>query len=95
MLTNADIERYKELQKQVQEANAEKQTLKAEIKVFHEQGLEKLAKYGFTSYQDLPKFKEKIDQLELKVREEMAQMEEYCKYMADKKIEKISIFSKE
>lgn len=95
MLTNADIEKYKDLQKQVAEANADKQTMRAEIKVFHEQGLEKLAKYGFSSYQDIGKFKEKIDQIELKVREEMKQMEEYCKYMADKKLEKMAIFSKE
>jgi predicted transcriptional regulator len=95
MLNNDEIERYKQLQKQVNEANTEKQAMKAEIKVFNEQGLQKLQKYGYSSYQDVPKLAEQIAKTEQKVREEISEMEAYCTYIADKKIEKMSIFNKD
>ena len=43
MLSNEEIAEYKRLKKDVDEANVEKQTMKAEIKVFVQQGKEKLA----------------------------------------------------
>ena len=46
MLDSKDIEQYKELQKEVADANTEKQTMLAEIKVLKKQGLDKLKKYG-------------------------------------------------
>ena len=49
MLSNEEIAEYKRLKKDVDEANVEKQTMKAEIKVFVQQGKEKLAKYGLES----------------------------------------------
>ena len=41
MLSNEEIAEYKRLKKDVDEANVEKQTMKAEIKVFVQQGKEK------------------------------------------------------
>ena len=64
MLSNEEIAEYKRLKKDVDEANVEKQTMKAEIKVFVQQGKEKLAKYGLESYSELPKLKEKLEGLE-------------------------------
>ena len=64
MLSNEEIAEYKRLKKDVDEANVEKQTMKAEIKVFVQQGKEKLAKYGLESYSELPKLKEKLEKLE-------------------------------
>jgi hypothetical protein len=95
MLSNEEIEAYKQLQKQTQEANVDKQTLKTEIKVISEQGLEKLQKYGFESYKDIPKLQAHIEKLEAKVREEAEQMRQYCTYMAEKKMEKLTIFNKD
>ena len=63
MLSNEEIAEYKQLKKDVDEANVEKQTMKAEIKVFVQQGKEKLAKYGLESYSDIPKLKEMLDDL--------------------------------
>ena len=74
MLSNEEIEAYKQLQKQTQEANVDKQTLKTEIKVISEQGLEKLQKYGFESYKDIPKLQAHIEKLEAQVRDEAEQM---------------------
>ena len=93
MLSNEEIAEYKQLKKDVDEANVEKQTMKAEIKVFVQQGKEKLAKYGFESYSDIPKLKEMLDELEDKVRTEKQEMLDFCAYMADKKAEKISLFA--
>lgn len=95
MLSNEEITEYKRLKKDVDEANLEKQTMKAEIKVFVQQGKEKLAKYGFDSYSDIPKLKEMLDDLEEKVRKERDEMVSYCAYMADKKAEKITLFTGE
>ena len=95
MLSNEEIEAYKQLQKQTQEANVDKQTLKTEIKVISEQGLEKLQKYGFESYKDIPKLQAHIEKLEAKVREEAEQMRQYCTYTAEKKMEKLTIFNKD
>ena len=67
MLTNADIEQYRELKKQTDEANVEKQTMKAEIQVISNQGLERLKKYGLESYSDIPKLQEMMNELEAKV----------------------------
>ena len=53
MLSNADINEYKELQKETADANTEKQQMLAEIKVLKKQGLEKLGKYGFDSFSDI------------------------------------------
>lgn len=92
MLSNEEIAEYKRLKKDVDEANVEKQTMKAEIKVFVQQGKEKLAKYGLESYSELPKLKEKLEALEAKVRKEKEEMIEYCSYMANKKAEKMTLF---
>ena len=92
MLSNEEIAEYKRLKKDVDEANVEKQTMKAEIKVFVQQGKEKLAKYGFESYSDIPKLKEMLDDLEAQVRKEKDEMVSFCSYMADKKAEKMSLF---
>lgn len=95
MLSNQDIAQYKQLKKEVDEANVEKQTMKAEIAVFKKQGLDKLKKYGYESYSDIPKLKELLDDLEKQVKEEKEQMVSYCTYMADKKAEKMAIFTKD
>lgn len=95
MLDSKDIEQYKELQKEVQEANTEKQQILAEIKVLKKQGLEKLAKYGFDSFSDIPKLKAKLESLEKQVLKERDEMKEYCAYIADKKMEKMTLFNKE
>lgn len=95
MLSNADIERYKDLQKQTQEANNEKRTMQAEIKVYSERGMELLAKYGYESYKDLPKLKERIEKMEKEIVSETQQMEDFCRHMADKKLEKMTIFNKD
>lgn len=94
MLTNADIEQYRELKKQTDEANVEKQTMKAEIQVISNQGLERLKKYGLESYSDIPKLQEMMNELEAKVVAEKEKMMEYCTYMANKKLEKATIFNK-
>lgn len=67
MLDTKDIEQYKELQKETAEANTEKQQMLAEIKVLRKQGLEKLAKYGYDSFSDIPKLKAKLEDLEKQV----------------------------
>lgn len=95
MLSNEEIAEYKRLKKDVDEANVEKQTMKAEIKVFVQQGKEKLAKYGLESYSDIPKLKEMLDDLESKVRSEMEEMVNFCTYMANKKAEKMTLFTGE
>ena len=92
MLSNEEIAEYKRLKKDVDEANVEKQTMKAEIKVFVQQGKEKLAKYGLESYSELPKLKERLEALEAQVRKEKDEMIEYCTYMANKKAEKMTLF---
>lgn len=92
MLSNEEIAEYKRLKKDVDDANVEKQTMKAEIKVFVQQGKEKLAKYGLESYSELPKLKEMLDKLEAKVRKEREEMIEYCSYIANKKAEKMTLF---
>lgn len=95
MLSNDDINNYRELQEEVKEANAERQALKAEIQVYVKQGKERLAKYGLSSFQDIPKLKKMLDEMEKKVLQEREDMIKYCTYMADKKQEKAQIFSKE
>lgn len=95
MLDTKDIEQYKELQKETAEANTEKQQMLAEIKVLRKQGLEKLAKYGYDSFSDIPKLKAKLEDLEKQVLKERDEMKEYCAYIADKKMEKMDLFTKE
>ena len=95
MLDTKDIEQYKELQKETAEANTEKQQMLAEIKVLRKQGLEKLAKYGYDSFSDIPKLKAKLEDLEKQVLKERDEMKEYCAYIADKKMEKMDMFTKE
>ena len=95
MLDEATIQQYKDLQEETTEANAEKQQMLAEIKVLKKQGLEKLKKYGFESFSDIPKLKEKAQALEAQVLKERDAMREYCEYIADKKLEKMSLFNKE
>lgn len=92
MLSNEDIEQYKQYQKEVQDANIEKQTMKAEIQVLRNQGLEKLEKWGLKSFSDIPKLKEKLDALEAQVLKERDEMKDYCAYIADKKMEKMTLF---
>ena len=95
MLDTKDIEQYKELQKETAEANTEKQQMLAEIKVLRKQGLEKLAKYGYDSFSDIPKLNAKLEDLEKQVLKERDEMKEYCAYIADKKMEKMDLFTKE
>ena len=95
MLDSKDIEQYKELQKEVADANTEKQTMLAEIKVLKKQGLYKLKKYGFDSFSDIPKLKAKLEELEKQVLKERDEMKDYCAYIADKKMEKMTLFTKE
>lgn len=95
MLDTKDIEQYKELQKETAEANTEKQQMLAEIKVLRKQGLEKLAKYGYDSFSDIPKLKAKLEDLEKQVLKERDEMKDYCAYIADKKMEKMGLFTKE
>ena len=95
MLDTKDIEQYKELQKETAEANTEKQQMLAEIKVLRKQGLEKLAKYGYDSFSDSPQLKAKLEDLETQVLKEQGEMKEYCAYIADKKMEKMDLFTKE
>ena len=93
MLSNDEIAEYKSLRKDVDEANVERQTMKAEIKVFVQQGKDKLAKYGLESFSDIPKLKEMLADLEEKVRAEKTEMMEYCTFIADKKAEKMTLFT--
>ena len=93
MLSNEDIENYKQLQKEVADANIEKQTMKAEIQVLRNQGIEKLQKWGLKSFSDIPKLKEKLASLEAQVIKEKKEMQEYCAYIADKKMEKMTLFN--
>ena len=83
------------MQKETAEANTEKQQMLAEIKVLRKQGLEKLAKYGYDSFSDIPKLKAKLEDLEKQVLKERDEMKEYCAYIADKKMEKMDLFTKE
>ena len=93
MLDNNDITQYRELQKQTAEANTEKQQMLAEIKVLKNQGLEKLKKYGFESFSDIPKLNAKLEELEKQVIQERDAMKDYCAYIADKKMEKMTLFT--
>lgn len=93
MLEQKDIEQYKALQKQTAEATAEKQQMLAEIKVLKNQGLEKLKKYGYSSFSDIPKLKAQLSELEEKVIAEKEAMQEYCSYIASKKAEKMELFN--
>ena len=95
MLRNSDIEQHKQLQKEVADANPEKQTMLAEIKVLKKQGLDKLKKYGYESFSDIPKLKAKLEELEKQVLKERDEMRDYCAYIADKKMEKMTLFTKE
>lgn len=95
MLSNIDIEQYKELQKEVADANTEKQTMLAEIKVLKNQGLEKLKKYGYESFSDIPKLKAKLEEMEKQIIKERDEMKDYCTYIAEKKMEKVTMFNKE
>ena len=93
MLTSAEINEYKRLKKDVENANMEKNSMKAEIQVLVKQGKEKLAKYGYESYSDIPKLKAKLEALEAKVKDEMKEMTDYCEYIAQKKVEKMTLFA--
>ena len=95
MLDEATIQQYKDLQEETKEANAEKQQMLAEIKVLKKQGLDKLKKYGFDSFSDIPKLKAKLEELEKQVLKERDEMKDYCAYIADKKMEKMTLFTKE
>ena len=95
MLDTKDIEQYKELHIEIAEGNTETQQMLAEIKVLRKQGLEKLAKYGYDSFSDIPKLKAKLEDLEKQVLKERDEMKEYCAYIADKKMEKMDLFTKE
>lgn len=95
MLDNNDIEQYKILQKETADANTEKQQMLAEIKILKKQGLERLKKYGFESFSDIPKLKAKLDALEAQILKEKDEMKDYCAYIADKKMEKMTLFNKE
>lgn len=95
MLSSDDINTYRTLQKETEDANIERRTIKAEVQVYVQQGKEKLEKYGYTSFSDIPKLKKQLLELEKKVLEEKEQMIKYCTYMAEKKQEKAQIFAKE
>ena len=95
MLSNSDIEQYKQLQKEVADANTEKQTMLAEIKVLKKQGLDKLKKYGYESFSDIPELEAKLEELEKQVIKEGDGIRDYCAYIADKKMEKMTLFTKE
>lgn len=93
MLSSNDIEQYKDLQKQTADANAEKQQMLAEIKVLKNQGLEKLKKYGYDSFSDIPKLKAQLEQIEQQVLKERDSMRDYCAFITDKKMEKVTLFN--
>ena len=93
MLDSKDIEQYKILQKETADANTEKQQMLAEIKILKKQGLERLKKYGFESFSDIPKLKAKLETLESQILKEKDEMRNYCAYIADKKMEKMTLFN--
>lgn len=95
MLENEDIQEYQALVKKMEAANRERESLQTEVKVYVKQGKEILQKYGYSSFSDIAKLKEKLDETEKKVLKEKEEMEKYCTYMAEKKEEKARIFSKE
>ena len=54
-----------------------------------------MKKYGFESFSDIPKLKAKLEELEKQVLKERDEMKDYCAYIADKKMEKMTLFTKE
>lgn len=95
MLEKSDIEEYQTLVRKMENANKEREALQTEVKIYVKQGKEILQKYGYSSFSDINKLKEQLEETEKKVLKEKEEMEAYCTYMAEKKEEKARIFSKE
>jgi hypothetical protein len=93
-LSDAEIREYRTLQKQTEDENKERASMKTELKILAQQGLEKLQKYGFSEYKDIPEFEKMVDSVAAKVRTELEEMKNFCSFMADKKMEKMDIMNK-
>ena len=92
-LTDSEISEYRTLQKQTEIENKERTAMKTELKVLAQQGLDKLQKYGFSKYSDIPEFEKMVDEVATKVRSELKEMQDFCSFMAQKKVEKLDILN--
>lgn len=92
-LSDAEISEYRTLQKQTDLENKERTAMKTEMKVLAQQGLEKLQKYGFSKYSDIPEFEKMVGEVATRVRTELKEMQEFCSFMAQKKVEKLDILN--
>lgn len=92
MLTEEEINEYKKTLEKGQKAQQELNTIEAEINVRKKQCIEKLKSYQCTSFKDIDtKLLPQLEEIENKIREHSKEVEEYIKYVNEKKEEKESL----
>lgn len=92
MLTETEINEYKKTLEKGQKAQQELNAIEAEINVHKKQCIEKLKSYNCSSFKDIDtKLLPKLEELETQIREHSKEVEDYIKYVNEKKEEKESI----
>ena len=75
MLDMDSIREHKKLIDKVNELSQEKRDIIAQGKAKREQALEILKKYGYEDLKDVSKLQEKLDELEIEIKEERKSIE--------------------
>ena len=91
MLTDTELNNYKQLLEKGRKAEQELNSIETEINVHKQQCIEKLKSYGYTKFSDVDKMLPKLEEIENKIKEHSAEIEEYIKYVNEKKEEKEGI----
>ena len=88
MLEQKQIEEYKRLLEECEEAKQTAQKINTEITMLKKQGIEKLKEKGYTSLADAGKIDEEIAKIEAEITEEIPKMRAYIAEVNEKKEEK-------
>lgn len=90
-MENVDINNFKRIKQQYDEAVDAEKEMQAELKMLKTQSIEILKEYGFTSFADAPKLKQKIEEMAEEIKKAEEDMLEYIKYVNEKKANKDNI----
>lgn len=89
MLTEEEINNYKQLIEKGKKAEQELNSIEAEINVRKEQCIEKLKAHGCKKFSDIDTvLLPRLQEIEEKIKNHSTEIEEYIKYVNEKKEEK-------
>lgn len=91
MLSNSEVEEYKQMIDKYNKAVASEQAMQEQLSLLKKQAQEILAKYGLKKLSDINQLKTKLEEMETEIKESQEAMIAYIEAINSKKEEKSRI----